>query len=184
MNQLVNLTTLDAGLRFDLRYATANNFTHRQLYPTEAGVWLHKAAATALVQVQRDLQLEGLGLKIFDAYRPFHIQQLMWSVVGDERYVCDPSKEPGRHTRGTAVDLTLVDSWGCELGMPTEFDEFSDMAHRHGADISEPSGRNSLLLAQIMARHGFIPYGFEWWHFDYMGWEKYPPLDASLKTLK
>ena len=112
---LVDLRTLNADFLFDLRYASSDNFTGRRLYPERTGVWLHADAAVALVEVQRHLKWQTLGLKIFDAYRPFEIQKAMWKAIGDERYVSDPSKEAGRHTRGTAVDVTLVHSCGCEL---------------------------------------------------------------------
>jgi zinc D-Ala-D-Ala dipeptidase len=184
LKNLVDLRTLDADFLFDLRYASSNNFTGRRLYPERAGVWLHEDAAVALVEVQRDLKRQMLGLKIFDAYRPLQIQKIMWKAIGDERYVSDPSKEAGRHTRGTAVDVTLVHSSGYELLMPTDFDEFGELAHRQTGNHLEPAGRNCLLLERIMVLHGFNPYRFEWWHFDYIGWEKYPALDVSFESLE
>jgi D-alanyl-D-alanine dipeptidase len=146
-------------------------------------VWLHRDAAEALLRVQRDLRREGLGLKVFDAYRPYHVQQRMWDLIRDERYVSNPAKNAGRHTRGTAVDVTLVDRQGRELSMPTAFDDFTERAHRNAAGIPARAKANSLRLEQAMARHGFIPYPYEWWHFDYRGWEQHPPLDVSLTGL-
>jgi zinc D-Ala-D-Ala dipeptidase len=116
--------------------------------------------------------------------RPLQIQKIMWKAIGDERYVSDPSKEAGRHTRGTAVDVTLVHSSGYELPMPTDFDEFGELAHRQTGNHLEPAARNCLLLERIMVLHGFNPYPFEWWHFDYIGWEKYPALDVSFESLE
>jgi D-alanyl-D-alanine dipeptidase len=171
-----------AGWEYDIRYATTTNFTGRQLYPY-AGVWLQRDTAKALLAVQQDLQRHGLGLKIFDAYRPLHVQKMMWDLIRDERYVSNPAKNAGRHTRGTAVDVTLVDRHGRKLPMPTAFDDFSERAHRNAPNISPAPRRNSLLLEGAMVRHGFIPYPFEWWHFDFGGWEAYPPLDVPLSDL-
>ncbi|MHA3774549.1 M15 family metallopeptidase [Verrucomicrobiota bacterium sgz303538] len=182
VGQLVDLRAQDRGLRFDLRYSTPSNFTGQRLYPV-AAAWLHRDAARALDRVQQDLQAEGLGLKIFDAYRPFHVQQQMWNLIHDERYVSNPAKNAGRHTRGTAVDVTLVDRHGRELLMPTAFDDFTERAHRDAIGISTEAKENSLRLERAMVRHGFIPYPFEWWHFDYHGWEQHPPLDVPLTSL-
>ena len=182
VKELVDLRAQDQGLRFDIRYSTSSNFTGQRLYPVPAA-WLRQDAARALASVHRDLQKEGLGLKIFDAYRPFHVQQQMWNLVHDERYVSNPAKNAGRHTRGTAVDVTLVDRRGRELPMPTAFDDFTERAHRDAVGISPEAKANSLHLERAMARHGFIPYPFEWWHFDYSGWGQHPPLDIALTDL-
>lgn len=181
---LVNLRTFDPTLRFDLRYATANNFTGQALYPAAADAWLRRDAALALRRAQRALRARGLGLKIFDAYRPLHVQQHMWDLVHDDRYVSDPAKNAGRHTRGTAVDVTLVDRHGRELPMPTGFDDFSERAHRNAtARIAAEALRNRRRLERAMTREGFLPYPFEWWHFDFRGWEKQPPLDVPPSSL-
>jgi D-alanyl-D-alanine dipeptidase len=178
----VDLRTLGADWKYDIRYATRRNFTGEQLYPY-SGAWLQRDAAQALLAVQRDLEREGLGLKIFDGYRPLHVQQKMWDLIRDERYVSNPAKNAGRHTRGTAVDVTLVDRRGRELPMPTAFDDFTETAHRAAQDVAPAARRNSLLMERVMARHGFEPYPYEWWHFDFKGWEAYPPLDVPLSGL-
>ncbi|HEY3898760.1 MAG TPA: M15 family metallopeptidase [Chthoniobacter sp.] len=183
VRELVDLASLDAGFRFDLRYATPNNFVHATLYPV-AKAYLARDAAKALVEVQQELAKEGLGLKIFDAYRPLSVQQRMWDLIHDERYVSNPAINLGRHTRGTAVDLTLVDKDGHELAMPTPFDDFTERAHRDATGIPEDAARNSKRLEAVMLKHGFLPYPFEWWHFDFRDWKKHPPLDVPLEALK
>ncbi|HET6408213.1 MAG TPA: M15 family metallopeptidase [Chthoniobacteraceae bacterium] len=181
--ELVDLRKAEAGLKFDVRYASAANFTHERLYPTP-DVYLRKDAAAALLRVQRDLRKDGLGLKIFDGYRPYHVQQKMWDLVRDERYVSNPAKTAGRHTRGTAIDVTLVDRSGRELPMPTAYDDFTERAHREAAGIPDAARANSKRLESAMARHGFQPYPFEWWHFDFTGWEQHPPLDVPFAALR
>jgi len=166
----------------EVRYATRYNFTGAQLYPS-ARLWLHRDTASALSRVQKDLAKQGLGLKVFDAYRPFSVQQRMWNLIRDERYVSNPAKNRGRHTRGTAVDVTLVDARGKQLDMPTDFDDFTDRAHSDYPGVTTRQKTNRELLARVMSRHGFVPYPFEWWHFDLRGWEKYPVLDISPREL-
>jgi D-alanyl-D-alanine dipeptidase len=182
VKELVDLATLDAGFRFDLRYATPNNFVHATLYPV-ARACLQRDAATALVKVQQELAAQGLGLKIFDAYRPLSVQQRMWDLIHDDRYVSNPAINAGRHTRGTAVDLTLVDRDGKDLPMPTPFDDFTERAHRDAPGIPADAAHNAKRLEAAMVKQGFLPYPFEWWHFDFRDWKKHPPLDVPLEKL-
>lgn len=120
----------------------------------------------------------GLGLKIWDGFRPMPAQWKFWELVPDERYVSDPRKG-GRHTRGTAVDLTLITGDGQELPMPSPFDDFSEKAHRNYMGATSEEIANRELLQKVMEKHGFIGYASEWWHFDLEGWEEYLPIDVS-----
>ena len=181
-HDLVPMDTVKPAALPEVRYATRYNFTGAQLYPF-ARLWLHRDTARALSRAQARLSGRGLGLKIFDAYRPLSVQQRMWNLIRDERYVSNPAKNRGRHTRGTAVDVTLVDKSGAELDLPTGFDDFTDRAHADYAGASALEKRNRALLAEAMSEAGFIPYPFEWWHFDLKGWEKYPVLDISPREL-
>ena len=178
VHQLVPLETVKPPVLPEVRYATRHNLTGEVLYARPL-VFLHRDTARALARVQRDLQRRGLGLKIWDAYRPLSVQRKMWDLVRDERYVSDPAKNKGRHTRGTAVDVTLIDKLGRELPMPSDFDDFSERAHRtyRGGTAEERSNRQ--LLQTVMEKHGFTGYPTEWWHFDLKNWEKYPALDVS-----
>ena len=117
-------------------------------------------------------------MKVFDAYRPFAAQQALWEAVSDSRYVADP-KQGGRHTRGTAVDLTLVDALGQELEMPSGFDEMNCKAHRDYQGACVEALNNRKTLERAMQKQGFVPFATEWWHFDLQGWETYPPIDEK-----
>lgn len=182
---LVEPVRLSTTMVLDIRYATANNFTGRQVYPS-ARCFLRADIARRLSAVQNRLQARGLGLKVFDCYRPFSVQEIFWKIMPDERYVLEPLRQDGkmvkssRHNRGAAVDVTLVDSAGAELPMPTGYDDFSDKAHRGSPAAGPEASRNSLLLEQAMAAQGFIPLSTEWWHFDGPGWQAYEPLDLPL----
>lgn len=175
-HHLVPLDSIHPAVVSDARYATRQNFTGVRLYSSEH-LWLHRNTARALSRVQSDLAKQGLKLKVYDAYRPLPVQQRMWNLIHDERYVSNPAKNLGRHTRGTAVDVTLVDSNGRPLAMPTEFDNFTEKAHADSPNVTPLQRHNRETLANAMKRHEFIPYPFEWWHFDLRGWEKYPALD-------
>lgn len=179
---LIALRTLPLPPIEEIRYASAYNFARQRLYPA-AVAFLHTDAAEALQRVQRALASEGLGLKVFDGYRPLSVQRRLWQLVQDERYVANPARNAGRHTRGTAVDLTLVDASGNELAMPTPYDEFSPRAHIASTEGTDEQRRNAWRLGAAMSEQGFVPFDFEWWHFDLRGWEAYPALDLSFEAL-
>lgn len=172
---LVDVATLPRPPKLDVRYATTNNFTRRQLYP-DAKAFVHRDTARALAGVQQDLANRGLSLKIYDGYRPPAVQQRMWDLIRDERYVSNPAVNKGRHTRGTAVDVTLVDRRGRELDMGTGFDDFTERAKPDYPDLTATQKRNRRLLAATMIRHGFEPFPHEWWHFDLKHWQRYPVI--------
>lgn len=185
VHDLVDISEINPRILLDLRYATENNFLGFPVY-SKAVCYLHREAAEALNRVQNEMELVGLSLKIYDGYRPLHVQQLMWDLIQDERYVSNPAKNKGRHTRGTAVDLTLVDREGNELEMPSEFDDFTERAHSDFAGVTPAAAAHRDLLKAAMEKHGFQQFAYEWWHFDLAGWrndDKYPPLDISLKSL-
>lgn len=181
-HRLVDVRTIYPPPLQEIRYATTYNFTGFKLYPFPAA-FVHEDLIAPLQKVQEELAAEGLGLKIYDAYRPLSVQAKMWQILPDERYVSDPTKSKGRHTRGVAVDVTLVDQHGNELKMPTAYDDFTKKAHRFSNAWSEDERRNSLKLQSVMAKNGFVPFPFEWWHFDFRNSEKYPALNITFEEL-
>ena len=172
---LVSLLELEPRPLLELRYASPYNFLGVTLYP-QPDPGLRCPAALALQQVQQDLAAEGLGLKVWDAYRPLAVQQRMWDAIRDPRYVSDPAVNAGRHTRGTAVDVTLVDRRGNSLPMPTDFDDFSPAAHLDAPGIPPERAANARRLRQAMERRGFLAFPTEWWHFDWHGWLSLPVI--------
>ncbi|MBX7259992.1 MAG: D-alanyl-D-alanine dipeptidase, partial [Candidatus Hydrogenedentes bacterium] len=170
--ELVELVKVIPDIKLDIRYATPNNFTGKTVYPV-ARCFLVKDAALALAKVQADLHKEGYGLKVFDGYRPLSVQRAFWAILPDPRYVADPSKG-SRHNRGYAIDLTLVDANGNDVPMPTEYDDFTERAHRDHMDLPKEVIANRARLEKAMKRHGFIPFPTEWWHFDFDGYEDKP----------
>lgn len=181
-HDLVEVTNVSPSIRLDIRYATTNNFTGAVLYPM-AKCCLKKPTAKKLAAVQKELEGMGLGLKIYDGYRPFNVTKKMWDLIRDERYVANPAKG-SKHNRGAAVDLTIVDKQGNELPMPTGYDNFTEKAHWGYKDLPEEQIKNRALLRYVMEKHGFIGVSTEWWHFNDTDWEKFPILDIPLEKLE
>ena len=176
-SQLVNIQSYIPDIIVDLKYATKDNFTGVVVYDFQTCQVLNEVALR-LQEVQKALYPIGLKLKIWDGFRPMSAQWKFWELVPDERYVSDPRKG-GRHTRGTAVDVTLTTLDGIELPMPTAFDDFSEKAHRNYLGCTEAELKNRELLQTIMEKHGFIGLPTEWWHFDLLDWESYPPIEQN-----
>lgn len=176
---LIAIQKINPTIKTEIVYATTRNFTGKIIYQT-AECFMRKEVAHALNAVQKELGRKGLGLKIWDAYRPLSAQWKLWEICPDEKYVSDPRKG-GRHTRGTAVDVTLIDlKTGKELEMPTGFDDFSPKAWSDYAGASSEAKKNRTLLRNIMIKYGFTGIATEWWHFDYKNWQDYPVLDIEL----
>ncbi len=179
--EFVDVQKMNPSIVLDIRYATSNNFLHRPVYE-KARCFLVKEAAIKLNAVQKELQTLGLGLKIFDGYRPLSVQKKMWAIMPDPRYVANPAKG-SRHNRGCAVDVTLVDSTGHELPMPTPYDDFTIRAHHNYNKLPAHIRLNRWILKTVMEKHGFKPISSEWWHYDLVGWQKYPVMDFSFAEI-
>jgi D-alanyl-D-alanine dipeptidase len=179
---LVELLALDASLRLDIRYASANNFTGRPVYP-EARAFLQRPAAEALLRAHRALGPHGYGLLIYDGYRPWSITKLFWEVSPDKAFVADPAKG-SKHNRGCAVDLSLFDrATGREVEMPGGYDEMTPRSSPDfGGGKPEQRARRDL-LRRLMEREGFTVEENEWWHFNYKDWREYPLLDLPFSAI-
>ena len=153
---------------------------HAKLYPVSK-VLLRRPAAIALHEVERELARDGLGLKIFDGYRPYRVTVRMWKPIRNPDFVADPAKG-SRHNRGAAVDLTLIDlRTGHELPMPTGYDDFTPRARQDFNDLPAEAIANRAKLREVMTKHGFDPLPSEWWHFDFRGWERFELLDLPFE---
>lgn len=181
---LVELISLDSTIKLDIRYATGNNFVGRAVYP-EARAFLQKPAAKALQRVHKKLKKQGLGLVIFDGYRPWAITKLFWEVTSDDKrkFVADPAKG-SKHNRGCAVDLSIYDLKTGELvEMPSGYDEFTERASPNYTGGTEKERANRDLLRGLMEDEGFTVNPNEWWHFDYKNWEDYAIYDIAFSEI-
>ena len=170
---------MEPTIRVELRYNTTRNIFKRRFYRSNVAL-LRAPVARRLAGVQARLRKQGLGLKIWDAYRPRSVQWALWRVRPGTRYLANP-RRGSKHSRGAAVDLTLVDRNGRELEMPTPHDEFSRRAARGAVRGVTPRARkNARILDTAMRAGGFLPNRGEWWHFDAPDWRKYPLADVPL----
>ncbi len=181
--ELINLKDFVPGLVLDIRYATINNFTGEKIYNL-ARAYARKPVAEALKKVQEELKKQGLGIKVFDGYRPYKATVKFYEVYGDTTYVASPYRG-SRHNRGCAIDLTLIDlKTGAELKMPTGYDSFKKEAWP-STPVADPVIRaNRTLLINVMQKHGFRVNSSEWWHFDFKGWKNYEVLDIDFEELE
>jgi D-alanyl-D-alanine dipeptidase len=178
---LVDVKKVVPDMVVSMQYATADNFTGKVLYDCNR-CFLTETTARKLAKARLELKKQQLGLKVWDCYRPLSVQKLFWSLVPDPRYVADPAKG-SRHNRGTAVDVTLVDSRGIEVPMPTRFDDFSTKAARDNMDLPAQILKNRDTLATAMKRAGFVPLPTEWWHFDDNEWQSFELLDIRFSDI-
>lgn len=182
---MILLHDLIPGIQYDLRYAGTNNFMHRLMYPENLSyTFLRLPAAKALDSVQQELSKQGLGLKVFDAYRPYQVTVDFWELVKDERYVANPAKGSG-HNRGIAVDVTLIQlQTGSSLDMGTDFDNFSDTAHHSFKELPADVLQHRKVLKTVMEKYGFKALDTEWWHYALPNSKTYDVLDIPFHTLR
>lgn len=181
--QMMEVKSLIPTIVYDLRYATENNFTREQLYKSGDKTFLRKPVANALLNVEKELNSIGYGLKIFDAYRPYTATKKIWDLVRDERFAADP-KKGSNHNRGLAVDVTLIDLKTKEdLDMGSSFDSFSDTSHTSFIQLPKKALKNRFLLKGAMIKHGFHIFETEWWHFSWENDRNYSILDLSFREL-
>ena len=178
--ELINLEKFVPGLVLDIRYATANNFVGRPVYP-EARAFLQRPAAEAVIRVHKQLKKKGLGIVVFDGYRPWTITKLFWDVVPEDKrkFVADPTKG-SKHNRGCAIDLSIYDLKTGELiPMPSGYDEFTERASPDYKGGTDKERTNREMLRALMEAEGFTVNPNEWWHFDYKDWQSYAIYDIS-----
>ena len=167
--------------RQELLYATDRNFTGQVIYDfTDA--YLRYGTVKKLIAVSEDLAQLGLSLKIWDGFRPVSAQFRLWEVCPDPAFVANPQKGFSSHSRGNTVDITLVDTDGNELEMPTGFDDFSKKADRDYSDCTETAASHAELLEILMEKHGFRGYSAEWWHFS--DTDEYPVEETFAPPVK
>jgi D-alanyl-D-alanine dipeptidase len=181
---LVELQSLDASIRYDIRYATTNNFMSEVFY-TEPHAFLQRPAAEALLRAHRALQPYGYGLLIHDAYRPWYVTKMFWDATPEDmkQFVADPASG-SRHNRGAAVDLTLYDRHtGKVIEMVGGYDEFSPRSYPDYPGGTARQRWHRELLRDVMEAQGFTVYEWEWWHFDFADWRAYPILNQTFEQL-
>lgn len=180
--ELVEIKKFIPNIKLDIRYASKNNFAKKAVYK-QARAFARLPVVEALRNVQNELNKSGIGLKIFDGYRPYRVTVDFYEIASDKSFVANP-KDGSRHNRGCAIDLTLINlKTGKELEMPTPYDSFAPEAAADFNNLSEQVIRNRELLIKTMEKNGFKVLNNEWWHFDFNGWKNFELMDIPFEEL-
>lgn len=170
--ELVDISRLDVDL--DIVYATGRNFTGKPVY-RRAAAYLHPDAADRLARAVALAARHGNRILVYDAFRPSEAQWKLWEHTPDPDFLADP-RRGSPHSRGVAVDLTLLDGDGKPLEMGTGFDHFSPLSHHGNTDISKQAERNRFFLLGLMTTAGWDFYRNEWWHYQLFDSRRYALL--------
>lgn len=181
---LVEVTTLDSSIKLDIRYATTNNFMGIPLY-SQPRAFLQRPAAEALVRASKKFREAGYGLIIHDAYRPWYVTRMFWDATpwNLRNFVANPDYG-SKHNRGCAIDVSLYEiDTGKRLDFGSGYDEFSERAYPEYPGGSSVQRNNRELLKNTLLEEGFLPFKYEWWHFDYHTWRNYKIINISFEEL-
>jgi D-alanyl-D-alanine dipeptidase len=178
---LVEIAKPAFDVDLDIAYATSRNITGRPVY-ARPGCFLNREAAGLLARAIGLAAAQGLRLKVFDAYRPTEAQWVLWNHNPDPEFLADP-KRGSPHSRGAAVDLTLVDAAGAELDMGTGFDAFTPLSHHGNVAVPAAAQRHRAILLGLMTAAGWDFYRNEWWHYQLFDARRHPLLaDSAANT--
>ncbi len=178
---LLEVKSVISDVVIDLRYATPDNFMKQQVYPQGARCLLHPDAVKALQQAADDLREHGFRLLLYDCYRPKSVQWVLWKAFPKPGFVADP-RVGSIHSRGGAVDISLVTLSGEAVEMPTPYDTFSKAAHHRANNVNAVAKEHRQTLKAAMLAAGFTLNPTEWWHYDAPGSKKWPLRDTPLEV--
>ncbi len=179
--QLVEILPQSHDVEIRLAYAGPDNFTGRPVY-ADNRCYLHPEGESKLRRATALASAQGLRFRIFDAFRPAEAQWTLWNHTPDPDFLADP-RRGSPHSRGVALDLTLIDGAGNPLDMGTPFDAFTPLSHHGNENVSTESQKNRYLLLGIMTAAGWDCYLKEWWHYQLFDSRHYPLIsDRALAT--
>ncbi|MBN4056304.1 M15 family metallopeptidase, partial [Rhodothermus sp. AH-315-K08] len=181
---LVELSTVEPDILYDIRYASTNNFMQTVFYRS-AHAYLQRETAEAVGRAHRALAEHGFGLLVYDAYRPWFVTKMFWDATPEEQkvFVANPANG-SRHNRGSAVDLTMVSlETGEPVPMPSGYDEFSERSYSDYVGGTSLRRWHRELLRSVMEAEGFQVYEYEWWHYDRDDWNRYPIMNETFEEI-
>ena len=183
-SELVEVTSIEPGIRLDVRYATTNNFMSSVFYD-EPRVFLQRPAAEGVARAHRALAEHGYGLLLHDGYRPWYVTKMFFDATPESHklFVADPANG-SRHNRGSAIDLNLYDlATGQPADMVGTYDEFSPRSFPNYPGGTSRQRWLREILRRAMEAQGFTVYEAEWWHFDHDDWREYAIQNATFGAL-
>lgn len=177
---LVKIEPQKHNVMISIAYATEHNVTGKPIY-ANPGCYLRPEAEACLNKAVELAAPMGYTIKVWDAFRPHEAQFKLWEGAPFEGFVADPNKG-SPHTRGVAIDLTLVDAEGNELDMGTPFDDFTPQSFQTNIEISPEAQRNRRILLGIMTAAGWDYFENEWWHFQLHNAKQYELIKDGPET--
>ncbi|BDC35152.1 hypothetical protein Noda2021_11100 [Candidatus Dependentiae bacterium Noda2021] len=175
---MMEVNEVNPAIMCEMRYASDNNCMKQAMCGDKC--FVRTEVAMALDAVQKELEMMGLCLKVWDAYRPMSMQQKLWKACPNECYMVNPA-HADYHSCGLAVNVTMVDLMtGEDCEMPSDFNEFSARAHCDSTDCSMMAQRNRHILHDVMTKHGFKGYDQEWHNFYFEKCTDCTPMDVEL----
>lgn len=182
MQNLVKITEEKFNVILDIRYASTNNVCKKKIYSTPF-CYLHEDAIAPLEKAIKYAGNLGLKIKIFDAFRPIQAQKFMFNRFNFDKkndgFISNPQTGSIPHCRGVAIDLTLIDEFGQELDMGSDFDEFSSLAFHNSSQPDIKAQKNRLILLGLMTTAGWDYFSKEWWHYQLFEPRKYQILEVK-----
>lgn len=177
---MVDVAKTCPGICIEMRYSTERNLAKKAVYPLNARAFVRKSVAKRLRQAQDELRKVGLGLKIWDAYRPAWAQDVLWQAIPDPEHLASPARGGSYHTWGVSVDVTLVDLQGREQKMASDFDDFTAIAKSAYLGADQGIATRMRILRTAMLNAGFNGIRDEWWHFTAQDAYLFAPVDMPL----
>ncbi len=172
---MVDLKNFNSDFIIDVPYSTTNNITRQKLYECNECYLLYQTVKD-LMRAQNIFRKRGFRIKLLDCYRPIDVQKVLYEAFPVSGYVADPIGG-SIHNRGTAVDLTLVDSFGNELDMGTKFDDLTVRSNHGYIGFPDTILQNRKLLRETMNACNFVTIRLEWWHYNHQFARKFPKLN-------
>lgn len=178
---LFEITEDKYPVKLELAYATNNNFTGKKIYEKPL-CFLHQDTRPLFEKAIELAERQNLRFKIFDGFRPQSAVQIMWDFCPNPMYLANPQRG-SQHSKGIAIDLTLIDTQGNELDMGTPFDSFEIQSH-HSAVLSPDVAKNRYLLLGIMMSAGWDFFMNEWWHYQLFNPAQYPLISEDFGIME
>lgn len=177
---LIQITERSHPVQLAIAYATSDNFSGAQIYE-HPHCFLHKDALPLFEKAISLAAALNLRLKVFDAFRPQEAQERLWQHTPDPEFLAPPERG-SPHSRGVAIDLTLIDRDNNELPMGTAFDAFTPASHHGHPSVRGAALKNRLILLGVMKSAGWKMNPAEWWHYQLGQARAYPLLFADSTT--
>ena len=182
-SELIDIRLLIPNIEIYQIFGTSQNFTGNILYKRSVPV-LQKETALKLAEAAKKFAEYGYTIKIYDCYRPYSVQFILYDIVQTSSYIANPYNSASNHNRAAAVDMSLIGPDGKELDFPTPMHTFNSLANRTSESRwTEEQRRNVDFMTRIMTECGFRTINSEWWHFSDINYLSFIVLDVDMRDI-